>query len=158
MSSKATALSHFTSCTEWENIDPKKLMYCGYKCPEECKFLKASLENDIDMKKEAYEQWKIKERFNVDFDAEKIFCYGCKNTEKPDGVVLANCTVRSCVISKEYDCCIECLELVDCDKDLWTRFPDFKKHVIELQKKYLEEQQSNLQQYKAPPKAPKIIT
>jgi hypothetical protein len=143
---------------EGEEIDPKKLMYCGYVCPEECTFLKGSVENDVKLKKEAYDQWKIKERFNVDFEPEKIFCYGCKNAAKPEGIVLEKCTVRQCVISKELDCCIQCLELVDCDKDLWTRFPDFKKHVIELQQKYLEEQQSNLLHHKKPLKVPKIMT
>jgi hypothetical protein len=47
---------------------------------------------------------------------------------------------------------------MDCSKDLWTRFPEFKKHVIELQKKYFEEEKTNLLQHKAPPKAPKIIS
>ncbi|UCG26714.1 MAG: DUF3795 domain-containing protein [Bacteroidales bacterium] len=136
-----SALEPFAEFAYGEEIDPKKLNYCGYKCPEECQFLKGSLEDNIELKKEAYELWKIKERFDIEFDPDKIFCFGCKTTDKPEGVVLVNCTVRSCAISKEYDCCIECLELVDCDKDLWSRFPEFKKQVIELQKKYLEEKQ-----------------
>jgi len=141
MSSKLSAFDHFAEYAKGEKIDPKKLMYCGYTCPEDCQFLKASLENDVEMKKEAYTLWKIKERFDIEFDPEKIFCFGCKTEGKPEGVVLVNCTVRSCVIEKELDCCIECLELVDCDKDLWSRFPDFKKHVIALQKQYFEQLQ-----------------
>jgi hypothetical protein len=119
-----------------DKIDPAKLNYCGYQCPENCPFLKGSLENDIKLKKEAYDQWKIKARFNVDFDPKKIFCYGCKKSEKPEGIVLVNCTVRRCAMEKELDCCIECNELISCEKDLWSRFPDFKKQVIKMQEEY----------------------
>lgn len=141
LSSKASTLDRFAKYTKGDEIDPKKLMYCGYSCPSDCQFLKASLENDTELKREAYELWKIKERFDIDFDPEKIFCFGCKAEDKSEGVVQLNCTVRKCVIEKELDCCIECLELVDCNKDLWSRFPEFKKQVIELQKKYFEEKQ-----------------
>lgn len=120
--------------------DPKKRCYCGYKCPDDCKFLKGSVENNIELKKEAYKDWKIKERFGVEFDADKIFCYGCKNADKPEGIVLKNCTVRQCASSKGLDCCIECDELTACEKELWDRFPEFKKGVIELQKQYQQSQ------------------
>jgi hypothetical protein len=121
-------------------IDPKTLNYCGYKCPADCKFLLASVKNDSELKKQVYQNWKIKEKYNIDFDPEKIFCFGCKNKEKAEGVVLKNCTVRQCAISKGFDCCIECKELNECKKDLWTQFPDFKQQVIEMQKKYLSQQ------------------
>jgi hypothetical protein len=120
-----------------EPIDLKKLNYCGYKCPTDCKFLEASLKNDMELKKQVYQNWKIKEKYNIDFDTEKIFCFGCKNAEKPVGVVLKNCAVRQCAISKGIESCVECKELVECKKELWDQFPDFKKQVIEMQKKYL---------------------
>lgn len=119
-----------------EKPDPKKLNYCGYQCPPDCPFLKASLENDPDQKKNAYDLWEIRERYGVEFSPDEIFCYGCKTKDKPEGVVLVNCTVRSCVISKGLECCIECGELTECKKDLWDRFPDFKQMVIEMQKQY----------------------
>lgn len=134
--SKLGAFEHFNM--EREIPDPKLLNYCGYKCPVECEFKKASLENDPELKKEAFEAWKINERYGIEFEADKVFCFGCKNTGKPDGVVTANCTVRSCVIEKELECCIECDELVKCDKDLWSRFPKFKEQVIVMQQTYLE--------------------
>jgi len=142
ISSKLSAFDHYNGFSSSQAIDPKELCYCGYKCPDDCQFLKGSVENNVELKKEAYDLWKIKERFDIEFDADKIFCYGCKAKDKPEGIILVNCTVRSCVISKGYDCCIECLELEDCDKDLWSRFPEFKKQVIEMQKKYLEGKQS----------------
>ncbi len=122
-------------------VDPKTLNYCGYKCPSDCRFLQASLKNDPVLKKEVYEQWKIKEKYNVDFDPEAIFCFSCKNTEKPEGVILSNCTVRKCAISKGFECCIECAELNECKKELWSQFPDFKLQVIEMRKKFLEEKE-----------------
>ena len=116
--------------------DPKKLNYCGYQCPPECQFLKGSLENNIEIKKEAYKLWKIKERFDIEFDPETIFCYGCKNDKKPAGIILTNCTVRECAIAKNYDCCIECNELKNCDKELWAKFPEFRRKVIQMQEKF----------------------
>ena len=86
-----------------EKIDPKKLNYCSYQCPENCSWLKGSTNNDIELKKKGYQDWKVKERMGLEFDAENMFCFGCRNDEKPDGLILKNCTVRSCVIEKGYD-------------------------------------------------------
>lgn len=119
-----------------EPIDPKKLNYCGYKCPVDCMFLKGTIDNNVKLKQEAYKNWNIKERFGVEFDPEKIFCFGCKTANKPEGIVLQNCTVRSCAIEKGFYSCIECKDLATCQKELWDRFPDFKKYVIEMQEKY----------------------
>lgn len=54
-------------------------------------------------KKEAFEIWKIKERFGVDFNPETSVCWKCKNMSKPEGVVIQNCTVRECAIDKGYE-------------------------------------------------------
>lgn len=134
---KVSSMKDIFHIKDEEKPDPEKLCYCGYVCPEDCPFLKGTLDNDVELKKEAYTSWQIKERFDVEFDPEKIFCYGCKSEGKPEGIVLTNCTVRSCVISKKLDCCIECDNLTECTEDLWTRFPEFRKSVIEMQKKYL---------------------
>jgi len=137
ISGRLSAINNFAHLQN-EIPDPKKLNYCGYTCPKDCQFLEASVKNDAELKKKAYETWHVKERYNVDFDAEKIFCFGCKNSNKPEGVVMQNCTVRSCAIDKKFDSCIECKELKDCGKDLWTRFPDFKNAVIKMQATYFE--------------------
>jgi len=121
--------------------DPKKLNYCGYTCPKDCKFLEASLKNDTELKKEAYEIWEMKTRFGVEeFDADKIFCYGCKTKDKPVGIRLERCDVRSCAIDKKLESCIECDELTTCEKDLWKKFPDFKSSIIKMQEVYKENQ------------------
>ena len=132
------ALALAASIEEAETkLDPKKLNFCGYTCPEDCKFLEGTLKNDVELKREAWGLWKIEERFGVEFDPEQAICYGCKALDKPAGIVLQRCDVRACVQNKKLDCCIECGELEACDKDLWRRFPDFKKKVVKMRQQYL---------------------
>jgi hypothetical protein len=116
--------------------DPKKLNYCGYQCPDNCQFLQATRENNAELKRKAYETWKIKEKYGVEFDAEKIYCWGCKTKDKPLGITVSKCPVRNCAIEKGYDCCIECDNLARCGFELWKNFPDFHKQVIEMQKAF----------------------
>jgi hypothetical protein len=117
--------------------DPSKLCYCGYDCPRDCKFLKATRKNDDSLKKEAFEEWTLEERYGVTFDPQTAVCYGCKDMEHTQGVVVSNCSVRRCAREKELECCIQCEELAECDKALWQRFPGFHETVIEMREKYL---------------------
>jgi hypothetical protein len=119
-----------------EKPDPKKLNYCGYKCTVECPLYKGTIENNTELKKKAYEEFKFKEKYGVEFDPEKIFCWGCKITDKPLSINVKACTVRSCAIDKGYDCCIQCDGLTDCKKELWINYPKFKEMVIGMQTKY----------------------
>jgi hypothetical protein len=139
MGSKLFAANGMGNLLGNEKIDPKKLNFCGYTCPADCKFYIATIENSDAKKKEVYESWKIKERFGVDFNSETIVCWQCKNNEKPLGVVIQKCTVRACAIKKGYEACIECDKLITCEKDLWKQFPDFYKSIIEIQVKYKEQ-------------------
>jgi hypothetical protein len=116
--------------------DPKKLEYCGYKCPADCTLKKGTLENNIEFKKKAYAEFKFREKYGIDFDPEKVFCYGCKSAgNKPISMPVKACTVRKCVIDKGYESCIQCDGLAKCDKELWANFPKFRDAVIEMQKK-----------------------
>jgi hypothetical protein len=116
--------------------DPKSLNYCGYRCSSECELYKATMENNTELKKKAYQDFKFKEKFDVEFDPEKVFCYGCKLKDKPLSINVKACTVRKCAIDKGYECCIQCNELTACNKELWVSFPKFKEVVIGMQKKY----------------------
>ncbi len=118
--------------------DLKELTYCGFKCTMECALLKGTLNNDEDLKKKAYEDWGMKERFGMDFDPEQVFCYGCKNEEQVKGSAVKKCTVRACAIEKEHECCIQCKELADCDEELWMGFPQFREKVLEMQAVYFK--------------------
>lgn len=120
--------------------DPKKLNYCGYTCPDNCQFLEATVKNDRELKKKAFNTWKLDERYGVSFDENTAFCWGCKAKNKPEGAVVSNCTVRSCAVKKKHDSCIQCKSLSNCDKDLWKRFPDFHKSVQKMQQSYFEAQ------------------
>ena len=139
------ALSYAPGLTGQSNVskqdvkpDPKSLNYCGYKCTPECPLYKATIENNTELKKKAYDTFKYKEKFNIEFDPVKVFCYGCKVKDKPLGLAVSSCTVRKCAIAKGYECCIQCDGLAKCDKELWTSFPKFKEAVIGMQKKYRE--------------------
>jgi hypothetical protein len=120
-----------------QKSDLKTLTFCGYKCSDECTLYKATMANSPELKKKAYEEFKWKEKFNLDFDAGKIFCYGCKPRDKPLSINVNACTIRKCAVEKSYECCIECKDLAACDKELWKNYPQFKEKVIEAQKKYL---------------------
>jgi hypothetical protein len=123
-----------------KKLDPKKLNYCGYSCPEDCKFLEATLTNNTELKKEAFKIWKIEDRFGIEFDPETAICYSCKTLDKPEGIVLQRCDVRACAQEKKMDCCIECDELGNCDKDLWRRFPKFQEQVVAMQVRFRAQQ------------------
>jgi hypothetical protein len=120
-------------------IDPGNLCYCGYKCPDDCQFLLASQKNDPRLKMAAFNEWGLKKRYGLKFDADKIFCFGCKTEERPEGQVQKCCTVRRCAIEKGFQACIQCDRLNTCDKELWKRYPQFHHAVIQMQIKYLEQ-------------------
>jgi hypothetical protein len=137
------ALTYGTALTAQDTVkkqdvkpDPKSLNYCGYKCSSQCPLYKATVENNTELKKKAYEDFKFKEKYGVEFDPEKVFCFGCKLKDKPLSINVKACTVRNCAIAKSYECCIQCNELTGCNKELWASFPKFKEAVIEMQKKY----------------------
>jgi hypothetical protein len=119
-----------------KKADLKGLTFCGFKCTTQCTLYRATIENNPELKKKAYEEFKMKEKYNVDFDQDKIFCYGCKPNDKPLSINVNQCAVRKCAIGKNFDCCIECSGLAACDKELWKSFPQFKEKVIEMQKNY----------------------
>jgi len=118
--------------------DLKSLTYCCYKCTPECPTYKATVENSTEQKKKVYENAKWKEKYGIEFDPDKVVCYGCKVTDKPLSINVKACAVRTCAIEKGYDCCIECNGLTACDKKLWKSYPDFKEKVIGFQKSYLK--------------------
>ena len=118
--------------------DPRKLNYCGYTCPSDCQMKKATLENNVELKKEAYKSWRIENKYGIAFDPDKVFCYGCKTPDRSLGLVVEKCSARNCAIERKYDCCIECNNLTACDKEIWKTFPDFHKMIIDMQKKYRE--------------------
>ena len=122
--------------TDDERPDPDKYTFCGYKCTPECPLLMATQENDNDLKKKTFEDWKIEEKHGISFDPEEFFCHGCKNEDKPKGFIVSKCTIIPCAREKGFDCCFQCKELANCEKELWEHYPKHREYVLNLQKAY----------------------
>lgn len=116
--------------------DPKKLNYCGYKCPDDCKMYLAGKSDNEELKKEAFKMWRLEEKYGLTYAPELAYCEKCKTEGEVKSPLLTGCAVRKCAIGKGYDCCIECDELKACDKEIWTTFPQFKQEVIKMQEAY----------------------
>lgn len=119
-----------------QEIDLDSYTYCAYQCPDDCPLFIATQKNDVELKKECYKNWKWKEKFGMDFDPELVFCWKCKNEEKPKSMLVEKCPVRLCALEKGYKTCIQCKTLKDCDQKLWSDFPKHKEAVLALQEKY----------------------
>ena len=120
-------------------VDPKALCYCGIPqayCETQCELFKASRENDVKLKKAVYEQWEMKKKFGVDWDPDKIFCYGCKPGDKPLKVGMAECEVRTCPMAHGLESCVQCLDLASCDKAFWKEWPIAFGMAKKLQARY----------------------
>ena len=127
-----------------EIIDLKKRSYCGIACENECELFKATKENNTELKKKFYERWNWKERFGINFDPDKVFCYNCKPENKLYKMGMEDCEVRKCAIKNKIESCIQCKNLVTCEKKFWNQWAQFYEHVKELQKQYLAQSGANL--------------
>ncbi len=120
-------------------VDPKALCYCGIPqayCEQQCELFKATRENDVELKKAVYERWEMKKKFGVDWDPDKIFCYGCKPGDKPLKVGMAECPVRACPSANGLESCVQCLDLASCDKAFWKDWPNAFDLAKKLQARY----------------------
>ena len=107
-------------------LDLKVLSFCGVPkayCESQCELFRATRDNDAKLKKTVYDQWEMKKKFGVDFDPDKIFCYGCKPGDKPLKVGMAECPVRACPMANGLESCVQCLDLAACDKAFWKEWP-----------------------------------
>jgi len=125
-------------------IDPKELSYCGIACEKQCELFKATMEDDNALKKKVYDQWNWKEKFEIEFDPEKVFCFSCKPGDKPMKMGMKECTARICAIENNLESCIQCSNLAKCDKELWKNWPDFHTHMKQQQKQYLTQHGAKL--------------
>ncbi len=120
-------------------LDPETLCYCAIPqayCEQQCELFKATRENDAKLKRSVYDQWKMKSKFGIDFDPDKIFCYGCKPGGKPLKVGMAECPVRVCPAANGLKSCVQCLDLASCDKVFWKEWPMAFEMAKKLQARY----------------------
>jgi hypothetical protein len=111
---------------EEKPVDLAALAYCGIPqdfCEKRCELFKATRDNDVKLKKAVYDNWEMKKHFGIQFEADKVFCYGCKPGDKPLKVGMAECEVRTCPISHGLEACVQCGGLASCDKAFWKQWP-----------------------------------
>ncbi len=127
---------------ERKPVDPKALAYCGIPyayCERQCELFRATRDNDAKLKKAVYDQWEMKKKFGIEFDPEKVFCYGCKPGDKPLKVGMAECPVRVCPMANGLESCVQCLTLAACDKAFWREWPNAYAVAKTLQARYKDQ-------------------
>ena len=117
-------------------LDLKKLAYCGARCDEGCELFQATQKNDEALKKKIYEQWNWKERFQVEFDPEKVVCWGCKPVNRTLKIGMAACDIRNCAIENGMEACVQCKNLTACETTSWKKWTEFYKQVKKMQERY----------------------
>ena len=118
----------------------QEITYCAYRCGKDCGWLKASFENDREKLKEFADGWS-KRHDGRKLPDDEMACFGCKPVDgKPLGGIIKACDVRACAIEKGFQSCIECADLADCNKKLWSNYPQHREYVLGLQKKAKETQ------------------
>ncbi|MBP1769497.1 MAG: hypothetical protein H6P96_115 [Candidatus Aminicenantes bacterium] len=124
---------------EEKPVDLAALAYCGIPqafCEKNCELFKATRENDVELKRAVYDKWEMKKKFGIEYEADKIFCYGCKPGDKPLKVGMAECPVRACPSANGLESCIQCLDLASCDKAFWRDWPSVLDLAKKLQARY----------------------
>ncbi len=134
---------------EKKPIDLKQLSYCGIPCAQACELYKATLENDVAMKKLVYEKWGWKKKFGIDFDPDKVFCYTCKPGDKPKKVGMDICVVRNCAMANGVESCVQCANLAACDKEFWKTWPVLYAEVKKIQARYRTQPGAVIKEIKA---------
>jgi hypothetical protein len=111
--------------------------YCGLICTDRCPLRKATATNDTAAKKVVFEKWRWREKYGVEFEADKVFCHGCKPDGKPRAISVSACTVRACTTDRGLESCLQCHRLASCDKELWKNSPSFRQCMEKLQQDYV---------------------
>ena len=107
----------------------KSISYCCFSCDGDCNIYKATKANDISQKTEIAKKWS--QQYGKQYKAEDVYCLGCKTDSF--AICKVNCTVRECALEKGVDSCAHCKELVDCQKDLWLKWPKVRENAIRIQ-------------------------
>lgn len=88
----------------------KLIACCGLNCAT-CDARIATIGNDDELRAQTAEKWKV--AFNTDITPEMINCTGCREA----GVKFshcAECEIRNCVQSKNFQTCADCNKLENC--------------------------------------------
>jgi Protein of unknown function (DUF3795) len=140
-----------TGSQETKPIDLKIFSYSGIPCLQACALSRATLKNDVKLKKLVYEKWQWKKKFGIEYDPEKVFCYTCKPGDKPLKVGMAACEVRNCGMANGVESCIQCGNLASCEKKYWKTWPEQHAAVKTLQARYKTQPGAVIKEIKAKP-------
>jgi hypothetical protein len=88
----------------------KVIACCGLDCAT-CDARKATLANDDELRSETAEKWKV--QFSADITSEMINCTGCREAGAKFSHC-AECEIRNCVLSKNFQTCADCDKLENC--------------------------------------------
>jgi hypothetical protein len=140
-----------TEDQETKPIDLKVFSLCGIPCLQACPLSRATLKNDVELKKVIYEKWGWKKKFGIEFDPEKVFCHTCKPGDKPLKVGMAACEIRNCGLANGVESCIQCDNLASCDKEYWKTWPVQHAAVKKTQERYRTQPGAVIKEIKAKP-------
>ncbi len=89
----------------------KLIACCGLNCVA-CEARIATIANDDELRAQTAEKWKG--QYGADITSEMINCTGCRE----EGVKIghcADCGIRNCVKSKDFQTCADCEKLENCE-------------------------------------------
>ncbi len=91
------------------------------------------------MKQEAWKLWHIEERFDLEFDEEQAICYGCKELDKPEGIVLQALHRQGVRPRKKSSTAASSVTSLLPATRTSGALPKFKEQVVEMQVKYRQQ-------------------
>lgn len=128
-----------------KKLDLDELTYCAWKCsPETCVMLKATQDDNEELRKKAFEISGFKEKFGVEYDKKLVFCHTCKEENKPQNMMMKACEVKNCAVERGVRSCVECKDLSGCKKETWVKYPQQKAYALKLQKQWIEQEKKAL--------------
>ncbi len=89
----------------------KLIACCGLNCAT-CEARVATIANDNELRVQTAKKWKT--QFGADITPEMINCTGCREA----GAKFAHCAeceIRNCLKSKDFETCADCEKLENCD-------------------------------------------
>lgn len=89
----------------------KLIAYCGLDC-EKCDALKATLDNDDDLREKVAKRWS--ELNGVEITPEMINCDGCRADGRKTPYCDSLCPIRQCARSKKRETCGDCSAIDGC--------------------------------------------
>ena len=89
------------------------IAYCGLDC-ESCEARMATMNNDDALRVKVAMEWS--ELNGVEITPEMINCVGCRIDGVKTPYCESLCPIRQCALSKRVETCVDCAEVMTCEK------------------------------------------